>query len=67
MEYYCLGSHPEKCKTCQHLENWETLNQMPNALRLSMQAGMKSISINACCLTKMGAYQPLVTTTGDSK
>lgn len=59
MNFYCLGYTHKKCDTCQHEKNWQILNQMPNALRLSMQAGMTSINTDKCRLTKMGEYEPV--------
>ena len=61
MKAFCLGYSHKKCDTCQHEENWQTLNQMPNALRLSMQADMVSISTDKCRLTNMGEYSPTST------
>lgn len=61
MKTYCLGYSHKKCDTCQHEENWQSLNQMPNALRLKLQAGMVSISADKCRLTNMGEYRPVAT------
>ena len=57
MKYYCLGYTHEKCKTCQREKNWNTLNQMPDALRKSVQSTMERISDDDCRLSNMGAYE----------
>lgn len=54
---YCLGYTHEKCETCQHERNWQTLNQLPDALRISIQADATSIDITKCRLTNMGEYK----------
>lgn len=55
---YCLGYTHDKCTTCQHLDNWDALNQMPDSLRLAIQKTAVRISDEKCRLTKMGEYQP---------
>lgn len=55
---YCLGYTHAKCETCQHEKNWQTLNQMPDALRRSMQSEGRRIDSDKCRLTKMGEHQP---------
>jgi hypothetical protein len=55
---FCLGYTHTKCDTCQHEKNWQALNQMPDALRLSLQRAATSINIDKCRLTKMGEYAP---------
>lgn len=46
----------KKCATCKNQRNWQTLNQMPDALRKPIQAGMKHVRVDACRLLGMGAY-----------
>lgn len=54
---YCLGTGTmDKCKTCLHEDTWEKLNQLPDSLRLSLQAEMTRISDDACRLTKAGYF-----------
>lgn len=50
MTHYCLGNGALKCDGCQQEKNWQTLNQMPDALRKSMQAEMQRISDDECIL-----------------
>lgn len=66
MNTFCLGYSHKKCDTCQHEQNWQTLNHMPNALRLSMQSGMTSINIDKCRLTNMGEYSPASSVKGSA-
>lgn len=48
---YCLGvGCMTKCETCQFEKNWQTLNEMPDALRLAMQSGMKRVDQTGCQL-----------------
>lgn len=56
MNTYCLGYTHEKCRTCLHEMNWQTLNQMPDALRKPMQRNMRRIDDERCRLTKMGEH-----------
>lgn len=54
---YCLGvGCMTKCETCQHEKNWQMLNQMDNALRLPMQARMKSMNTTMCQITSGRFY-----------
>lgn len=55
---YCLGYTHPKCDNCLREKNWQTLNQMPDALRLPLQKGMWSINIDRCRMTGMGDYEP---------
>jgi hypothetical protein len=55
---YCLGYTHDKCDTCQHEKNWQTLNQMPTALRLALQGSADRIDSDKCRLTKMGEHVP---------
>jgi len=58
MKRYCLGYAHPKCDTCQHEENWQVLNQMPDALRRQMQIKMERVSDDKCRLTGMGDHVP---------
>lgn len=58
MKSYCLGYTHAKCDTCRHEKNWQTLNQMPDALRLSLQGAAARIDSDKCRLTKMGEHSP---------
>lgn len=57
MKAYCLGYTHERCSTYQHWKNWQTLNQMPDALRKPMQAQAQRVDDDRCRLTGMGAYK----------
>ncbi len=57
MKTYCLGYTHERCTTCQHWKNWQTLNQMPDALRKPMQSQARRVDDDLCSLTGMGAYK----------
>ena len=48
METFCLATADPKCDTCQHKTNWDILNQMPDALRLSLQNNMKYLKTDVC-------------------
>jgi hypothetical protein len=41
--HYCLGNGEMKCDGCKQEKNWQTLNQMPDALRKTMQAQAQRI------------------------
>ena len=57
-ETYCLGvGCMSKCKTCLHEQNWQTLNQMPDTMRKTMQAGMKRQDESFCQVTSGKLYQ----------
>lgn len=49
--HYCLGNGALKCGGCGQEKNWQTLNQMPDALRKSMQAQAVRISDDDCILS----------------
>ena len=49
--HYCLGSGELKCRGCKQEENWQTLNQMPDALRKALQAQARRISDLDCILS----------------
>jgi hypothetical protein len=59
MDSYCLGYTHDKCDKCSNQRNWHDLNQLPDALRLSMQKTMIKISDEKCRLTKMSFYLPI--------
>ena len=49
---YCLGvGCMTKCETCQFEKNWQTLNEMPNAIRLSIQKNMRRVDNTGCQIT----------------
>lgn len=56
MKTFCLGYTHDKCDTCQHERNWQTLNQLPDALRLSLQSAATRINSDKCRLTRMGEH-----------
>jgi hypothetical protein len=49
--HYCLGNGALKCDGCGQEKNWQTLNQMPDALRKSMQAQSVRILDDECILS----------------
>ncbi len=56
---YCLGvGCMSKCKTCLHDQNWQTLNQMPDAMRKTMQAEMERMDDSFCQITSGRLYAP---------
>lgn len=57
MKTYCLGYTHEKCRTCLHEMNWQTLNQMPDALRKQIQSQAQRVDDDRCRLTGMGSYK----------
>lgn len=57
MKTYCLGYTHERCSTCQHEKNWQTLNQMPDALRKPIQSQAQRVDDDRCRLTGMGSYK----------
>lgn len=57
MKTYCLGYTHEKCRTCLHEMNWQTLNQMPDSLRKSIQLQAQRVNEDRCRLTGMGSYK----------
>lgn len=57
MKAYCLGYTHDKCDTCQNEKNWQTLNQLPDALRLPLQKAAQRINIDKCRLSNMGEYE----------
>lgn len=53
---YCLGNGARGCDGCDKEKNWQTLNQMPNALRLSIQRTAKRINDTDCILSGRPHY-----------
>jgi len=49
--HYCLGNGETKCDGCKQEKNWQTLNQMPDALRKSLQANAQRIDDTDCILS----------------
>jgi hypothetical protein len=46
---YCIGTGGlTKCKTCQHENTWNELNQMPDVLRQTLQANASRIDGDEC-------------------
>lgn len=50
MNTYCTATADPKCDGCQNKKNWDTLNQMPDSLRLRVQAAMKSVRDPGFCI-----------------
>lgn len=48
--HFCLGNGALKCDGCGQEKNWQTLNQMPDALRKSMQSQAQRIDDTECIL-----------------
>lgn len=48
--HYCLGNGERKCDGCQQEKNWQILNQLPDALRLSIQRQATRINDTDCIL-----------------
>lgn len=56
-ESFCLGTGcMEKCRSCQHEANWATLNEMPDALRKSLQAKMQRVDESFCQISSGRLY-----------
>ncbi len=56
--HYCLGNGALKCDGCGQEKNWQTLNQLPETLRLAMQKTATSINTDACILQGRPWYLP---------
>lgn len=54
--HYCLGNGALKCDGCKQEKNWQTLNQMPDALRKSLQATAQLIDDTTCILSGRPHY-----------
>ena len=63
---YCLGTGQPQCDGCQMEANWNTLNQMPAALRTALQSQALRINATACRLAGRPWYvaPPSATTAG---
>ncbi len=48
--HYCLGNGALKCDGCLQEKNWQTLNQLPDALRKTMQTQAQRIDDTDCIL-----------------
>jgi len=48
--HFCLGNGALKCDGCLQEKNWQTLNQLPEALRLALQTQALRIDDTACIL-----------------
>ncbi|WP_300434726.1 hypothetical protein [Zoogloea sp.] len=48
--HFCLGNGALKCDGCDKEKNWQTLNQLPDALRLSIQKSAARIDDTECIL-----------------
>lgn len=53
---FCLGNGALKCDGCGQEKNWQTLNQLPDALRLAMQKNANRINDTACILRGRSWY-----------
>ena len=51
MTHYCLGNGDLGCDGCQREKDWQTLNQLPDPLRLAIQGQARRIDDTACILT----------------
>ncbi|UST52946.1 hypothetical protein NF681_11385 [Comamonadaceae bacterium OTU4NAUVB1] len=58
---FCLGTGMEKCRTCQHDKNWQTLNEFEDALRKPMQSRMHRVNNSHCQITSGRLYAPMAT------
>jgi len=53
---FCLGNSALKCDGCGQEKNWQTLNQLPDALRLAIQKTAKHINDTDCILSGRPFY-----------
>ncbi len=56
--HFCLGNGELGCDGCQQEKNWQTLNQLPDPLRLAIQGQAKRIDDTACILCGRPFYRP---------
>ena len=49
--HFCLGNGEVKCDGCGQEKNWQTLNQLPDTLRLAIQKTAKRINDTDCILS----------------
>ena len=61
MTHFCLGTGAIACNGCPQESNWQTLNQMPDVLRKSMQLRMQRIDDTACILSGRPWYPKHIT------
>lgn len=60
---FCLGNVELGCDGCQREKDWQTLNQLPDSLRLAIQERAKRIDDTVCILAGRPLYKP--STCGD--
>lgn len=48
--HFCPGNGAAKCDGCRQEKNWQTLNQLPDVLRIKLQAQAQRINDDACIL-----------------
>lgn len=53
---YCIGNGELKCDGCRQEKNWQTLNQLPDSLRLAMQKAATRINDTDCILAGRPFY-----------
>ena len=53
---FCLGNDTLKCDGCLQERNWQTLNQLPDALRLAIQKTAIRIDDTDCILAGRPFY-----------
>ena len=53
---FCLGNGALKCDGCLQERNWQTLNQLPDALRLAIQKTAIRIDDTDCILAGRPFY-----------
>ena len=66
--HFCLGNGALKCDGCRQEQNWQMLNQMPDALRKSIQAqahrlcftGRLDLRPHPCCPAESFALLPFL-------
>lgn len=54
--HFCLGNGALKCDGCRQEKNWQMLNQMPDALRKSLQPQAQRIDDTECILSGRPFY-----------
>ena len=60
---FCLGNGDRGCDGCQRKKDWQTLNQLPDSLRLAIHGQAKCIDDTVCILAGRPLYKP--STSGD--
>lgn len=60
---FCIGNGERGCDGCQREKDWQTLNQLPDPLRLAIQGQAKRIDDTVCILAGRPLYKP--STCGD--